>query len=255
MSLQMATLLFRSWPLLGVELLHASDVTHTYPAHLHEQDSIGIVLQGEERILCGDRTYIARAGEAFVIAAEDVHSGESRDSEYLLMKVAAARPLPTGIIDDRSAARIVGDLLVKLDRGVAGESAVACILDIVTPRSAREPDEPAVIREAREYVRSHSVAGVSVLELTAIAKLSRSHFLRRFHSAAGVPPHQYQTQVRIAHARRLLRKQAPISQAALQAGFVDQSHLSRHFKRIVGMTPADYVAQSTFVQDGFRARR
>jgi AraC-like DNA-binding protein len=70
--------------------------------------------------------------------------------------------------------------------------------------------------------------------------LSPFHLLRVFRNRAGFPPHEYQTQVRIAHARRLIRAGVPLSQTAVETGFFDQSHLSRNFKRIVGVTPRQY---------------
>jgi AraC-like DNA-binding protein len=78
--------------------------------------------------------------------------------------------------------------------------------------------------------------------------MSPFYLLRVFHNAVGVPPHEYQTQVRIAQARKLIRKGMSISQVALTTGFFDQSHLYRNFKRIVGVTPGQYLSQSKIVQ-------
>jgi AraC-like DNA-binding protein len=251
----MVTLRFTRVASLGLEVLHASNLTHAYPAHLHEHDSIGVLLLGEERIHCGDRTSIVRPGEAFIVAAEEVHSGESIGAEYLLMKIVAPRALPTCVIDDPRVAPMLLDLLVKLERQSVSRSQFSRVLDLLSAHQSSEPDEAMPIADVREYVKTHSVAGVSLAEMTAVARLSRFHLLRRFRRIAGVPPHEYQTQLRIARARLLLRGGRPIAEAALRTGFVDQSHLSRHFKRIVGMTPGDYVAQSNIVQDPNPAAR
>ena len=56
----------------------------------------------------------------------------------------------------------------------------------------------------------------------------------------GLTPHQFQMQNRVRKAQRLLRDSAPTAEAALAAGFCDQSHLSRYFKQIVGLTPGQY---------------
>jgi transcriptional regulator GlxA family with amidase domain len=55
------------------------------------------------------------------------------------------------------------------------------------------------------------------------------------------PPRQRQTQVRVRRAKSLLRAGLPIALVAAEAGFYDQAHLTRHFKRIVGLTPGRYV--------------
>jgi AraC-like DNA-binding protein len=61
----------------------------------------------------------------------------------------------------------------------------------------------------------------------------------------GMTPHSYLTQVRVRHAKSLLSAGLPITQVATEAGFYDQAHLTRHFKRIVGLTPGRYVKHAT----------
>jgi AraC-like DNA-binding protein len=89
-------------------------------------------------------------------------------------------------------------------------------------------------------------------QLASFAKLSRFHLLRLFRTQMGVPPHEYQTQVRITHARKLLRKGYSILETAFETGFFDQSHFSRNFKRITGRTPGQYLSESNIVQDAPR---
>jgi AraC-like DNA-binding protein len=64
-----------------------------------------------------------------------------------------------------------------------------------------------------------------------------------------MPPHAFQTQVRVSRAKTLLLEGWSISQVASQTGFADQSHLTRHFKRLVGVTPGRYQQSSKNVQD------
>jgi AraC-like DNA-binding protein len=64
--------------------------------------------------------------------------------------------------------------------------------------------------------------------------------IRAFRQATGLAPHQYLIQVRVERARQLLAAGAIPSMAALRTGFVDQSHLTHHFKRYLGITPANY---------------
>lgn len=73
-------------------------------------------------------------------------------------------------------------------------------------------------------------------ELAGLCGLSRFHFLRMFKAATGLPPHAYQLQRRLHFARRLIRTGTPIAEAAVDAGFADQAHLSRHFLRAYGYT-------------------
>jgi AraC-like DNA-binding protein len=109
--------------------------------------------------------------------------------------------------------------------------------------------EPAAVRTARAYLEEHSDEDVSLDDLAAMAGLSPFHLVRTFRAATGLPPHAWLDQLRVRHARRLLREGMPIAQVAATAGFADQSHLTRRFKRLVGVTPGQYAAGSKIVQD------
>ena len=71
--------------------------------------------------------------------------------------------------------------------------------------------------------------------------LSRFQVLREFKRRYGLPPHAYQLCVRVAHARALLQRDIPPAEVAAACGFADQSHLTRHFRRMVGTTPLRYA--------------
>ena len=61
-------------------------------------------------------------------------------------------------------------------------------------------------------------------------------------------PHAYQTQLRVRHAKSLLQARLPIALVATEAGFYDQAHLTRHFKRIVGVTPGRYASAAATIR-------
>ena len=84
---------------------------------------------------------------------------------------------------------------------------------------------------------------ISLDELAALSSLSPWHFLRTFRDETGLPPHAYLTQLRVRKAERLLRAGHSPSMAAAEAGFADQSHLTRWFRRIVGATPAAFLKE------------
>jgi AraC-like DNA-binding protein len=64
-----------------------------------------------------------------------------------------------------------------------------------------------------------------------------------------MPPHAYLVQIRLLRAKALLRRGRPIAHVASATGFADQSHFTRHFKRLMGVTPAKYAGQGKNVQD------
>jgi AraC-like DNA-binding protein len=88
---------------------------------------------------------------------------------------------------------------------------------------------------------------VTLDELAQTAGVSRHRLSRRFRAVYGVPPHRFQLARRIAAARRMLERGVPVAEVAQATGFFDQSHMHRHFRRTLGVTPARY-AQLTGAQ-------
>ena len=99
---------------------------------------------------------------------------------------------------------------------------------------------PAVA-QAQAHIAAKAGAWVPLDELARLAGLSPHHFLRVFKAATGLPPHAYQLQQAVERAKTLLAGGMSISQAALDAGFADQSHFSRCFREFTGATPGQYL--------------
>jgi AraC-like DNA-binding protein len=97
------------------------------------------------------------------------------------------------------------------------------------------------IQRARAYLHEHFDEPVSLDELSAIAGLSSYHLVRSFTRRFGLPPHAYQIHVRVERARAPLAAGAPLAAVASSVGFADQSHFTRHFRRIMNVTPANYA--------------
>ena len=78
--------------------------------------------------------------------------------------------------------------------------------------------------------------------MAAVARLSPYHFARQFKAATGLPPHQYVIARRVERAKQLLQAGTghSITEVAARARFSDQSQFSRHFKRLVGVSPGRF---------------
>jgi AraC family transcriptional regulator len=96
----------------------------------------------------------------------------------------------------------------------------------------------STVKQVTDYIIDHLDQELSLTELAFLAKMSRHHFARLFKQSVGVSPHQYVIRQRVNRARQLLlRGELSVAEIAYHVGFANQSHLSRHFKRIVGVTP------------------
>jgi AraC-like DNA-binding protein len=127
------------------------------------------------------------------------------------------------------------------------ESGVAAFLqDLVqfspapNVESTRRLDVRAV-RAAAQILQDNLAVNVSLDDLARAADTSKFHLVRQFRAVTGVPPHTFQIGQRVMHARRLLEAGMGAAEVAAMTGFVDQSHLHRHFTRRLGITPGRYA--------------
>jgi transcriptional regulator GlxA family with amidase domain len=100
---------------------------------------------------------------------------------------------------------------------------------------------PRAFRRVREYILAHLTDDVSNVVLAGFVGLSPSHFSRAFKQSAGLSPHRFVLERRIERVKHLLAEtELPLAQIAVTAGFGDQSHCSRWFRELVGMTPSRF---------------
>jgi AraC-like DNA-binding protein len=114
---------------------------------------------------------------------------------------------------------------------------------LLRPRSATEPspaDRPLAHR-LRELLDQRLVEGIALDEAARLVHAHPAHLVRAFSGAFGIAPHQYLMSRRVDRARRLLLDGRPPGEVAAATGFYDQSHLTRHFRRLVGVTPGRYA--------------
>jgi AraC family transcriptional regulator len=95
------------------------------------------------------------------------------------------------------------------------------------------------LRVALEFIEEHLDSEIALEDLAGNVHLSPYHFARLFRASTGLPPHQYVIARRVERAKQMLRSREDLSlaQVAARVGFWDQGHFTRHFKRLVGVTP------------------
>lgn len=103
----------------------------------------------------------------------------------------------------------------------------------------------AGLRRVVDYIEDHLNGDLTLSNLAAQAYLSPYHFTRLFKNSTGLPPHQYVIRARVERAKRLLSDpKVSVGEVALRVGFASQSHLHRHFKRLVGVSPGKFSSTS-----------
>ncbi|MCY1071961.1 AraC family transcriptional regulator [Nannocystis sp. RBIL2] len=106
--------------------------------------------------------------------------------------------------------------------------------------SKAKTDHTRPVRRAMEYLRERMTEPIRLDVLARHAELDKFHLCRAFRAQVGMPPHTYLIQLRVARAKELLSRGVRASEVAPLVGFYDQAQLTRHFRRIVGTTPARY---------------
>ncbi|QFS44117.1 AraC family transcriptional regulator [Nostoc sphaeroides CCNUC1] len=94
------------------------------------------------------------------------------------------------------------------------------------------------LQQVIDYINTYLAQDLSLKELAAVVQMSSHYFSQLFKQSTGATPHQYIIRCRIEKAKQLLlQREFSLAEIASQVGFVDQSHLNRHFKRLMGVTP------------------
>lgn len=261
---------WRSARLGNSELLLARHCTHTFPRHTHDQYAIGVIEQGALGYFYRGENVVAAPGDINLCIPGEVHNGYPATSEgwtyrmfyfdtHLLEQVASEiagypRALPFfagGTIADPAIAHQLRHLHMRLETGNTPaldiDTTLLAVLSQLVIRHA--DDQPAVttlgqeqraVTLVKDYLESHYAEGISLDDLARITHLSRFHLVRVFSETVGIPPHAYLRQVRVRRAKAQLRQGHTLTEVALATGFTDQSHLTRWFKRLWGITPGAY---------------
>ena len=260
----------------NLELLHATYVNHSFSRHTHEGFGVGVIENGALGFNYHGENLVASPGTINLVNPGDPHNGFAAsesgwtyrmfyfDATLLQRAISEMADTPNdipffrkGVIHDTYLAGAIRGLHLDFEReGVSSikrESGLLWMLIQLIARHSEEKPEPhcignehTAVKHARDYIESHFKMDISIEDLSRITGLSRFHLIRVFKNEVGIPPHAYLTQTRIRHAKTQLAKGLSIAETALDMGFTDQSHLTRHFKRITGITPGRY---RNFVQD------
>ena len=256
----------------SLELLRARYIQHSFAPHTHETYAIGIISYGTECFKRNKQQHAAPAGSIALVNPGEVHTGQAADERGWAYRVfypsAKVMQLAATRVADKPQAlpcfsqavlqdEYVTGLMLKLHESLEGNSTTSSSLEresqfvwamgqlILRHASKRPAPKVQVERKAilrtKEFLDHHYWQNISLEALAAQVHLSPFHFLRVFKEAFGLPPHTYLTQARVLRAKQLLSVGNPIAQVAQDVGFVDQSHLNKHFKRIVGITPRQYA--------------
>lgn len=257
--------------LVGVEATVAR-TTQAFARHTHDRFGIGVIAQGGQRSASGRGPVEARANDVITVNPGEIHDGSPLDERGRAWRMLYFEPSllfdAVGELADAPARSleltvpVARDPLLKIlferlfavsvesgqtaDSLACEEALLALFAHVarhhttVALRTAHEPATPVARAKAR--IDDEPSATLTLAELAADSGMSRFQLLRAFARETGLPPHAYQMQRRVMLARRLIASHMGLASVAAAAGFADQSHMTRAFVRLFGVTPAAYSA-------------
>ena len=253
----------------GVDLLRARYVTHRYGRHSHETYTFGLIEAGVEEFEYGSSMQRAGPGAVALLDPDVVHTGQAATDWGWAYRVlypqvsvvtevaaelgwrAGTPSFPQTVLYDPATAALLrsahraaewGDQLASSTLLTTALAQLLSAHAAAGPASGPGPVKkaPDAVGAVRDLLADRLVDPPTLAELATLTGLSQFAVLRAFRAATGLPPHAYLNQLRVRRARRLLDDGLPAAEVAAEIGFADQAHLTRHFKRVVGVPPAAY---------------
>jgi AraC-like DNA-binding protein len=267
----------------GTEMVRAGFHAHAYDPHFHDQVLVGVTERGRQSFRCRRQWHHSLPGRVILFGPGETHDGEAAeesgfvysmlyfDPAWLLdaASACAGRRIDAGLFDFPAvlddASPTLGAAIFAASRQIAvpdsamhRDAALDAVVAMLTRQHGARPVmadpggstvERGIAARAREAIEATLDDDVGLAQLAALAGTDRFRLHRSFKAAYGLAPHAWLVQRRLNRARQWLAAGMTPAEAAVAAGFADQSHLGRWFRRAFGMTPAAYRRACTNLPD------
>lgn len=256
----------RAWrPALSgvVEVLHAHFPSHAYPSHTHDAWTVLIVDEGAVQYDLDHREHGLAQAQVSLLPPNVPHDGRSVRPEGFRKRVLYLEPDRLGESDNLIGAAVdqpeyvdpvlrhrihqLHGVLRDGKEDLEAQSRLILIEERLRQHLRRNVTDPPDRRDAgvakrlREVLDEAVPEGITLDQAAALVHAHPAHLVRAFSREYGMPPHRYLTGRRVDLARRYLLDGRPPAEVATLAGFYDQSHLNRHFRKMLGVTPTSFV--------------
>jgi AraC-like DNA-binding protein len=249
-----------------VEVLHAYFPSHAYPTHTHDAWTVLIVDEGAVRYDLDHREHGLAQAQVSLLPPHVPHDGRSVRPEGFRKRVLYLAPERLGdhligaavdrpeYVDPLLRHRIhqLHGVLVDGREDLEAQSRLTLIEERLGQHLRRAvaegPDpagvsDPGVAERLRDVLDASVPGGITLDDAAKVVHAHPAHLVRAFSREYGMPPHRYLTGRRVDLARRYLLDGHPAAEVATLAGFYDQSHLNRHFRKMLGVTPTSFATR------------
>lgn len=242
-----------------LESIEAFFSGHAFDPHRHATYAIGRTLAGVQSFSYRGARTNSLPGETMILHPDEVHDGRAGAADgfryrmlylppTLVQDILGGRPLPfhrESVSRDPRLARATEAVFAALDaqpdvlaRDDALYGLVATLAAVCQAWPSRGRVDFAAALRAREYLEDHLDQAVTLDDLARCAGRDRWSLTRDFRAYFGTSPHRYLTLRRLDQVRLQVRLGRGLAEAAVAAGFYDQSHMTKHFRQAFGVAPA-----------------
>lgn len=239
-------------------------------AHFHESYTIGLTNSGLMKAFSNKKCYDAYEYSVRVTNPYDVHGGEMQHCQFtnfyptielltdIYEQIHGERQSPLfedHIIKDYSLYTKLYDffhaVFTKADSMMIEIHLIEVLAYLITHYASKTmmfiPQHEGNIHHSIEFIHDTIGTSVSLDSLAHHSQMSKYYFLRQFKAQLGITPHHYILYTKVQKAKDLIMQGKSIAEASLEMGFSDQSHFTRHFKKIHGYTPGILNSKGNFV--------
>ena len=245
---------WRPFPPEVADILCVEEDSSVFAPRIHSRYSVTLVRSSTVVRCESSRSLVAGPNSVLLVPALQLYSlrAQGRATGAVVTLLVGTSHLSG--VEDTSAlvtgVELVRELevlfaqLARAVRSVDYATTIRAVVERLTSTSAAVPlpgAQGTSLSRVRDYLRDNPSEPVTISDLAEQAGYTESHFIRAFHREFGLPPHAYHLRRRLAAASELLSGGLSVSTVAYECGFADQSHLSRKFKEVYGLTPAAWA--------------
>jgi AraC-like DNA-binding protein len=216
---------------------------------------------------CKNREHIINPGDVVLLNPKDVHTCEQIDNTALdyhsiniqpdvmqktVLEITGREYLPhfsQEVLYNSDLVSSLRELHLMISQEAADfkkEELFLFLIEQLLAEHDREPELKEPLQDTQfdtvcKYLEDNYDKTITLQELSEIAGLSKYHFLRSFTRQKGISPYSYLEAIRIGNAKVLLEKGVSPMEVAFRTGFSDQSHFTNFFKKLIGLTPKQYM--------------
>lgn len=266
MTREVRTIVFDSD--LNFEAYRFEGIMQKFPNHFHDYYVIGFIEHGKRLMICNNEEHILNSGDVVIFNPQDPHTCEPMDGNSFdyrafniqpeimrkyVLEITGINYLPrftqNALYQSELASSLhdLHQMILEDQTDFQKEELFLFLLEqLLREYSDAEPfyssqDLTSETKIICEYIETHYAQNITLNQLSELTSLSKYHLLRLFTRQKGISPYRYLETIRINQAKRRLEQGIlPIEVASL-TGFSDQSHFTNFFKKLIGLTPKQYM--------------